>query len=57
MQKIARTYEPKFILYANCFTAIIILTVWYFGENDITFSNSHQDLEQGKLLAALNFRK
>ena len=61
MWNIARIYEPKFLLFFTriaVLIVIIILTPCGIFEKMTSFSPIHnQDLEQGKLMAAVNSRK
>ena len=52
--KTARIYEPKFLLF---FMRIAVLIVIIISTRVVFLRNSHQDLEQGKLMAAVNSRK
>ena len=63
MWKIARIYEPKFLLFLMQIAALIVINNYNFNlcgffEKMISFSPIlNPDLEQGKLMAAIHSRK
>ena len=62
MSKIARIYEPKFLLFFMRIAVLIVIIistrVVYIFEKMASFSPIfNQNLEQGKLMAAVNSRK